>query len=129
MEDKVPYMPSSNFTPGFSYNERQAIADKYAGEEWRIAKRYIDPTSKRHRISKSAIKVAEVIKIKLDIDLFPLIIPVARKGYNISGGTAAFAMTDNVGHEWLFDSRASAYKTIKANYSTRESASSWISRD
>jgi hypothetical protein len=109
------YLPRQCFQNGFSYSERDAFARKYDGSEWDESRKHIQDTQ-RCLISKSAIRVAEVIKAKLDINLFPLIIPIACKGFDIGGGTFAFMMYDDEGDCWCFDCRASMYKSMKGEY-------------
>ena len=129
MEAEYKYMPAQQFTREFTYKDREAFAKKYGDKKWEDGKRNINNNA-RCRISKSAIRVAEVIKAKLDIDLFPLIIPVACKGFDISGGTASFRMTDDEGGEWLFEERASKCKAMRGDYYTRvANGSCWIGRN
>jgi hypothetical protein len=76
------YLPNQCFRPGFTYSERQALALKYDGPECDEARKHIQDNN-RCLISKSAIRIAEVIKAKLEIDLFPLILPIASKGFSV----------------------------------------------
>jgi hypothetical protein len=112
------YLPSYSFTDSFTFHERTIFCEEYSDEKWRQAINNLHST-KRCVISKSAIKIAKVIKHKLDIDLFPLIIPVAMKGYSISDGTFAFEMMDSNGDEYNFEDRASRCKSMNGEYYLR----------
>lgn len=108
-------MSSAYFQDGFTYSERLEVCHKYSDPKWNFAKKQID-THTHRIISKSAIQIAEVIKAKLDIELFPVVRKIAGKGFDIGGGTMAFSMEDDKGETWCFDMRTSKYKSLKGEY-------------
>ena len=120
IEPKRLYLSSHSFSHNrFSHKDRMDVCRKYDDPKWKAALSNIGFGKRGERISKSAIRVAEVIKAKLDIDLFPLIIPVATKGFDMSGGTAAFRMIGEWGEEYLFEVRAKDCHSMKGEYYSR----------
>ena len=108
----MKHIPTRYFNHTFSMNERWEFIEKYANDKWEMAKMY----DERKLITKSAVKIAEIIEKKLEIKLFPLITKIACKGFDISGGTYAFSMRGENGKEYYFDSKASSYKSLNRDY-------------
>lgn len=96
-------------------------AEKLKGFAERVSEtmKNVYPFKKMQLRLNKYIVAAEVIKAKLDIDLFPLIIPVATKGFDMSGGTAAFRMIGEWGEEYLFEVRAKDCHSMKGEYYSR----------
>lgn len=99
-------MPTRYFTDTFSMTERWEFIDKYSDAKWDFAKSHI---THRDRVSKSAIYLVERVEQELGIKLFPVLIRIACKGFDISGGTHSFSMIDDKQEEYYFDCRASYY--------------------
>jgi hypothetical protein len=117
-EEYKKYMAQSHitnryFSDSIGWDERQVIKRKYADPIWDKAKMKLNGPV---RITKSAIKIAEVMKIKMGINLFPAIYKIACKGWDIGGGTFAFSMVDDSGDNVYFSDHAHLYKSMKAEY-------------
>lgn len=84
----MPYLPSQYFTFAFTFSDRTEIGDKYDAVEW--AHVYTQHLG-GHKISHNAIKMCARLKKDLNIEVFPLIISTAIKGWS-SGGQAIFKM-------------------------------------
>jgi len=107
------HIPTRNFNHTIGMNERWSIIDKHKDKTWDIARAY---NSDRKKITKSAIKITEVLKNKIKLDLFPCIHKIACKGFDISGGTYAFSMYGKDGKQYYFDSHAKDYKSLNNDY-------------
>lgn len=128
MKNERRYLSREYFTNDFTFMERAAFAMKYSDHKWDSALQFAGYG--RNRISKSAIKVAEVLNPKLELNLFPMIIPVATKGWDMSGGTASFMMYDDKGHDYLFETRAAQCKSASGKYYLRiDNGQCWIGRE
>ena len=122
----MKHIPRRYFSDTIDFDTRYKLIEDYSDELWDNAKMYLSETKK---ITTSAIKVSEVIKRNLDIELFPLIIKMATKGFDVAGGTAAFMMIDKMGREYLFADRAKDYKAISGDYEvSNQRGLTWIYR-
>lgn len=79
------------------------IKKYFTSEGWRFLSPYVYPYNRRVFISKSAIVIVNKVKEQLRVELMPVVIPVARKGFDMSGGTYPFMMYDKKGKNWCFD--------------------------
>lgn len=79
------------------------IKKYFTSEGWRFLSAHVYPYNKRVFVSKSAIMISNKTKKQLQIELIPVVIPVARKGFDMSGGTYPFMMYDKKGKNWCFD--------------------------
>lgn len=107
------HIPTRNFHDSFSLREREEIKEKYIDDCWLKAKASNDD---RRKITKSAVRIAEVMKEKMGISLFPCIRRIACKGFDINGGTLAFSMVNDKGEDIYFCDRAATYKSMKKTY-------------
>lgn len=110
----MKHIPTRCFSDTIDIHQRIEIIENYQGEEWNYPKIFLSETKK---ITSSAIRIAEVIKQKFDIKLFPMVEKVACRGWDISGGTAAFRMYGENAKYYLFWDRARDYKSLKGEYS------------
>jgi len=78
------------------------IQKYFASEGWRHLSPFVYPHRKVY-VSKSAVRVADKVKEQLGLELMPVVIPITRKGFDMSGGTYPFAMFDKKGKMWCFD--------------------------
>jgi len=96
-----PIYYNSGFFNGITLDN--FIKKYFTPEGWKRLSRFVYPYNRRVFISKSAIRVADKVKDHLGLELMPVVIPVARKGYDMSGGTYPFMMFDKKGETWCFD--------------------------
>jgi len=98
-----------------------SVANKYRKDKWQYV---IDLLSNTQQITNSGLKIAEVMKEKLNIELFPSVFKVASRGWDRGGGTASFMMygfdcsveSDSL-EMFLFYDPAAKYKSKRAEYS------------
>ena len=110
----MKHIPTRHFSDTIDLFDRIEIMNKYESVEWDVAKRLLSET---RRITMSAVRVAEVMKAKLDIDLFPCIHKAASRGWGMDGGSCAFWMMNDRGKVYMFFERASRMKSMSARYS------------
>lgn len=113
----MEHIPSRYFSHSLSFEERWGIPKKYSGSDWNYIRQFLSETQ---RVTKSAIKISEVIKKHFDIDLFPTIFKVACKGWDTGGGTAYFSMQGKNGKTYLFWTPAKTFKAINGKYGQDE---------
>lgn len=106
----MKHIPTRYFNPSVCLKARAKVIKKYEDEKWNYAKEFL---RYNHHITSSAIKISEVVFSVLNIEVFPMVIKVATKGFDISGGTYAFMMYGANGKAYCFDHRAKFYKSMK----------------
>ena len=79
------------------------IKKYFTSDSWRFLSPNVYPYNRRGFVSKSAIMIADKVKEQLRVELIPVVIPVARRGFDMSGGTYPFMMYDKKGKSWCFD--------------------------
>lgn len=121
------YISGRFFSHTVEYEDKIKTIKNYSGKEWEHPKNFL---SGGRKITASSLKISAVIKNKLGIELFPLIIKVACKGFDIGGGSAAFLMYGKDGKQYYFEDRASRYKSLAADYNVidYEDGHNWICR-
>ena len=107
------HIPTRYFSTAIDFDLKDKIIEKYSGKEWDYPRQLLSETQ---NITASAVRISEVMKANLDLDLFPMIVKVATKGFDMSGGSAAFLMYSKNAKCYLFDDRAARYKAMKGEY-------------
>ena len=111
----MKHIPSRYFSYSVEYEERWSIPEKYDEKVYSIPRGVLSETNK---ITKSAIRIAEVIQHHFpDIKLFPLVCKAAGKGWDTAGGTCNFFMFGENGSIYEFYNPAADFKAIKGKYS------------
>jgi len=113
----MEHIPSRHFSPSLSFEERWEIPKKYSGSDWEYVRQFLSETQ---RVTKSAMKISQVIKKHFDIDLFPTVFKVAGKGWDAASGTAYFSMQGKNGKNYLFWTPAKTFQAINGVYSQDE---------
>lgn len=94
------YLPPHCFTAAFTFQDRLSFCQKYSDPEWTNAIDHI--RQDRQMISKNAIRLAEKVLTDTNIELFPLVISLAVKGY-ASSGQVKFMMIDKYARHYYFN--------------------------
>ncbi len=107
LSNKGGYISKRCFNLGIDFRQQYEIQTSFPFPEWDWARAHNDY---KHTISTSAINISKRIKEELGIDVFPLILTVAIKGYK-SNGQMQFKMF-GIGrnNEYYFDYPAAFYK-------------------
>lgn len=109
----MKHIPSRHFSNSLSFEEIWEIKKQYSGSDWDFIQQFLSETQ---QITRSAIRVSEVIKRHFDIDLFPTIFKVAGKGWDAAGGTAYFSMRGKDQKVYLFWTPARTFQAINGVY-------------
>lgn len=109
----MKHIPSRHFSFNIDFMEKFRIQKEYSESKWEYAKFFLSETQK---ITKSALKIVEVIKHNFNIVLFPSVFKVATKGWDAGCGTAYFMMYGENGKTYTFQDPANKFKAKNGNY-------------
>ena len=110
---KFSHIPNRYFAPGVGFDEKMSVTESYTGEEWKYAKVFLG----NKKINKSSLQIAKVIQKNLGFKIFPVVIKVAKKGWDAGGGTAYFKMYGENAKCYIFENPAKRFKAMGGKYS------------
>lgn len=113
----------SNFSLFIGEIEKDLIVKDYMIEKW---KKVIEKYPDRHKISKTALRLALKINAELDIEVFPSVIKT-HSPYNNNQRHSKFMMLDKNCNKYFFEHNSTGYLLKRSNLELiEEDDKTWI---